>query len=162
MNTRDDKWLYQLLDDTWDQHFADVPQDNIVQIRWGRRAKSRLGSIMLDPNDRSISIITINSLFKEPDVPEFVVKATLVHELCHYAHGFNSPSDQKYQHPHAGGVIKKEYAERGLLQLYLDQRRWLKFHWRDVVENKLPKRSVSPKKVVKNTLNVPKPFWFAG
>jgi hypothetical protein len=160
--TRDDKWLHQLLDSTWDAHFSDVPQNNIVKIRWGRRAKNRLGSIMLDPKDRDISIITLNSLFKDPEIPEFVIKATLVHELCHYAHGFNSPSDQKYQHPHAGGVIKREYAERGLLELYLEQRRWLKFNWRGVVEKKLPKRVSTTKRAVKNTISVPKPFWFVG
>ncbi len=159
---RDDKWLYELLDNTWDQHFADVVQDNDVRIVFGRRTKNRLGSIRVDPKDTSISIITMNGLFRDQRVPEFIVKATLVHELCHYAHGFNSPIQQKYQHPHAGGVMRREFAERGLEQLYKDQRKWLKENWRNVVDSTLPKRTVSIKRAVKTTTRVPKPFWFIG
>ncbi len=158
MMKRDDNWLYQLLDQTWDAHFSDVPQDNIVRIVFGRKAKNRLGSIKLDPHDRQVSIITINGLFRDPAVPEFVVKATLVHELSHYAHGFNSPVQQKYRHPHAGGVMRAEYAERGLLQLYLDQKRWLKANWRQFTEAKLPARTQVRR--ARRIVSVPKPFWF--
>lgn len=159
---RDDKWLYELLDSTWDQHFADVRQDNDVRIVFGRRTKNRLGSIRVDPKDPRVSIITMNGLFRNLIVPEFIVKATLVHELCHYAHGFNSPIQQKYRHPHAGGVMRHEFAERGLEQLYKDQRKWLKENWRSVVENNLPKTTRVIRKVVKTTTRVPKPFWFLG
>ncbi len=156
---RDDAWLHWLLDDTWDRYFMDVPQENDVKIIWGRRAKNRLGSIKLDPKDPTVSIITINSLFKDERVPEFVIRATLVHELTHYAHGFNSPLQQRQQHPHAGGVMRSEFKERGLEQLYLDQRRWLKANWREIVEAEFPVRTrrrsgPGPK--------VPKPFWFIG
>ena len=95
-------------------------------------------------------------------VPEFVVKATLVHELCHYAHGFNSPIEQKYRHPHAGGVMRREFAERGLEQLWRDQRKWLKDNWRTVVESTLPNKRLQQRIVAKNTTRVPKPFWFIG
>lgn len=159
---RDDKWLYELLDATWDQHFADVPQDNDVRIIFGRRTKNRLGSIRVNPRDPAMSIITMNGLFRGEMVPEFVVKATLVHELCHYAHGFNSPIQQKYSHPHAGGVMKKEFAERGLEQLYKDQRKWLKENWASVVQKTLPKTSRPIRRVVINTTKIPKPFWFIG
>ena len=157
---RDDKWLYQLLDETWDKYFSDVSQDNDVRIVFGRRTKNRLGSIRLDPKDPLVSIITMNGLFREPLVPEFVVQATLVHELCHYAHGFNSPIQQKYRHPHAGGVMRREFAERGLEQLYKDQRKWLKSYWHSVVENTLPKRKITVKSP--NVIKIPKPFWFIG
>lgn len=159
---RDEAWLQQLLDNVWDQHFSDVPQDNDVRISFGRRAKSRLGSIKVDPSDPKLSIITLNGLFKKPQVPEFVVKATLVHELSHYAHGFNSPIEQKYRHPHAGGVMRREFAERGLEQLYKDQRRWLKESWRGVVESGMPKRRAQTKRVAQKTTKVPRPFWFIG
>ncbi len=159
---RDDTWLYQLLDDVWDKHFSDVSQDNIVKIVWGRRTKNRLGSIKVDPKDPQTTIITLNGLFKEPEVPTFVIVATLVHELSHYAHGFNSPLPQKFRQPHAGGVMKAEFVERGLGQLYTMQRRWLRQYWHVVVENKLPKRQVQQKKVVKKTINVPRPFWILG
>jgi hypothetical protein len=157
---RDDTWLYTLLDDTWDKHFGDVPQDNDVRIVYGRRAKNRLGSIRLDPKDPKLSIITLNGLFREEQVPEFVVRATLVHELCHYAHGFNSPLKQKHQHPHAGGVMRQEFRERGLEQLYIDQRKWLKLNWRAFVMEQLPPSAPRARRSI--TKKVPKPFWFIG
>ncbi|MBW3538056.1 hypothetical protein KY386_01015 [Candidatus Parcubacteria bacterium] len=158
---RDETWLYQLLDDTWDGHFPDVPQDNIVKITFGRRAKSRLGSIKVDLRQPDVSVITLNGLFRDQRVPELVVKATLVHELCHYAHGFNSPIVQKFRHPHAGGVMRAEFRERGLEQLYLDQRRWLKDNWRGMVEHSFGAPAVRRMRVRK-AVKVPRPFWFIG
>ena len=158
---RDEAWLMQQLDDIWDTYFTEVPQDNIVRIEYGRKAKRRLGSIRLDPNDRQTSIITINRLFQDQEIPEMVIKATIFHELSHYAHGFNSPLDQNKQHPHAGGVMRREFAERGLLELYLEQKRWLKAHWPEVVAKNFAPRSPR-KNGVKNTTKVPKPFWFIG
>ena len=158
---RDEAWLQQLLDDTWDEHFSDVLQENDVRIIYGRRAKRRLGSISLDPNDRTTSIITMNGIFKDELIPEFVVVATLVHELTHYAHGFNSPLAQLQSHPHAGGVMRREYDERGLLQLYLDQKKWLKHNWPEVVAREFaPRRRTSA--AAARIVKVPKPFWFIG
>lgn len=153
---RDNAWLQSQLDLIWDNFFADVPQDNDVRILFGRRAKRRLGSISLDPADRHTSLITLNGIFKRSDIPEFVVQATIVHELSHYAHGFNSPISQRFRQPHAGGVMRREFAERGLLQLYLDQKKWLKDNWTGILSEEFKpsvrRRSPAPK--------VPKPFWF--
>src|SRR5580658_6434948 len=126
---RDDAWLQLTLDKIWDNYFEDVPQDNDVRITFGRRAKRRLGSISLEGADRRVSLITINGIFKKLDIPEFVIEATIVHELTHYAHGFNSPLSQVQSHPHAGGVMRREFADRGLLELYQQQKKWLKEHW---------------------------------
>lgn len=158
---RDEAWLQQLLDNTWDEHFSDVLQQNDVRIVFGRRAKRRLGSISLDPNDRTTSIITMNAIFRDPRIPEFVVLATLVHELTHYAHGFNSPLAQAQAHPHAGGIMRREYDERGLLQLYLDQKKWLKLNWPELVAREFapPRRTAAP---AARSVKVPKPFWFIG
>src|SRR5436190_14188727 len=106
---RDQEWLENLLADIWYRYFADVDQSNRVIIRYGRKAKRRLGSISLDPKDRETSIITINPIYQDLEIPEYVVVATIVHEMTHYAHGFNSPLEQKHQHPHSGGVIKSEF-----------------------------------------------------
>jgi hypothetical protein len=154
-NMRDELWLQELLDKTWDEHFSDVPQDNIVRIEFGRKARTRLGSIKVNPNQPDVTIITMNGLFRNAGIPEFVVLATLVHEMVHYAHGFNSPLQQKHQHPHAGGVIRAEYAERGLEELYIQQKKWLKDNWRDIVQaNFTPVRR---RRVSRGA--VPKPFW---
>lgn len=128
---RDQEWLENLLADIWYQHFRDVEQNNDVMIIWAKRAKRRLGSIEVDSRDRRTSIIKVNRLFQDLAVPEYVIRATIVHEMTHYAHGFGSPHEQKQKHPHSGGVIRKEFAERGLVDLYLKQKRWLKDNWRD-------------------------------
>ena len=155
---RDEAWLQELLDKTWDTYFADVRQDNDVRIEFGRRAKRRLGSIRLDPVDRQTSIITMNGLFRLPDVPEAVILATLVHELTHYAQGFNSPLERAQRHPHAGGVMRREFAERGLLDLYLEQKRWLKQYWSILLEREMKPKPRQPKSPPKS-IKVPKPFW---
>lgn len=154
---RDDIWLQQLLDETWDRYFSDVPQENIVRIEFGRRAKRQLGSIRRDRKDPSVTIITLNGLFRDDSIPEYIPQSTLVHELIHYAHGFNSPLEQLHKHPHAGGVVRREYAERGLEQMYVDQQKWLKENWPKILEanfgTSLPKPRNSRRKV-------PRPFWF--
>ncbi len=159
MSKRDEGWLQSILDKIWDNYFLDVPQVNDVRMVFGRRAKRRLGSISLDPQDRHTSIVTMNGIFKREDIPEFVVEATIFHELTHYAHGFNSPLDQAQAHPHAGGVMRREFAERGLLELYLQQKRWLKEHWADVLREEFPPKM---SKSVKSQVSIPKPFWFVG
>lgn len=158
---RDQEWLENMLADIWLRHFDDVPQSNEVVVRWGRKAKRRLGSISLDPNNESTSIITINSLFQDPDVPEYVIKATIVHEMTHYAHGFNSPIEQKKLHPHSGGVIRKEFTDRDLEDLYVLQKKWLKASWSAIIS-----KYYQPKiryTVVKNTTKkIPSPWWMRG
>ncbi len=162
MISRDEAWLQGVLDKIWDNYFPEVQQVNDVRIIFGRRAKRRLGSISLDPADRRTSIITMNGIFKREDIPEFVVEATIFHELTHYAHGFNSPLEQAQAHPHAGGVMRREFAERGLLELYLQQKRWLKEHWpRIIIEEFAPKR-VRRTAVTSMRRVTGKPFWFIG
>jgi hypothetical protein len=130
---RDDKWLFSKLDEVWDDYFSDIPQHNNVKIVWGRKAKNRLGSIKKGEKvgKHYESIITINSLFKDEKIPEFVVVGVIAHELTHYAHGFNSPLERKYQNPHAGGVVTKELKNRGLEKVLKDQKKWIKENWRD-------------------------------
>lgn len=130
---RDQEWIESLLADIWYRYFLDIEQHNDVRILWARRAKRRLGSIALDPRDMQTSIIRVNRLFQDLEVPEFVIVATVFHEMTHYAHGFHSPLKQKHAHPHSGGVIRREFAERGQVDLYLKQRRWLKEHWLEIL-----------------------------
>jgi len=131
---RNQRWLESTLDYIWNTHFEDVPRANNVEIIFGKKAKRRLGSIGLDKDDPGTSIIRINPIFKDLDVPEFVIVATIVHEMTHYAHGFNSPLEQKQQHPHRGGVIRREFAERGLEYMYIEQDKWLKENWPTILD----------------------------
>lgn len=133
MSYRDQEWLESLLADIWYRHFSDVAEINPVRIVWAKRAKRRLGSIEIDRHDQHTTIIKVNRLFQDLDVPEYVIRATIVHEMTHYAHGFGSPHNQKHAHPHSGGVIRQEFAERGLVELYVRQKRWLKIHWPEIL-----------------------------
>lgn len=133
---RDDKWLFEKLDEVWDNYFLDVPQDNDVRIVWGRRARTRLGSIKAGEKrgDHRETIITINSLFRDENIPEYVITGTIAHEMAHYAHGFHSPLEQKFATPHAGGIIHKEMDARGLGALHKKQKKWLKENWKEYIE----------------------------
>jgi hypothetical protein len=140
---RDDKWLFAKLDEVWDNYFPDIPQDNDVRIVWGRKAKNRSGSIKSGAQGfqgHPETIITINSLFKDLYIPEFVVVGTIAHELTHYAHGFSSPISRKYDAPHAGGVVTKELKNRGLAKILKEQKRWLKENWENYLAEKLPRK----------------------
>ncbi len=151
---RDDNWLFSKLDEVWDKYFSDVPQLNDVMIVWGRKARNRLGSIKQGNKrfgEHAETIITINSLFKDESIPEFIVTATIAHELAHYTHGFHSPLVRKYDHPHAGGAVDRELVKRGLEKEIKEQKKWLKANWKEYVNNHLP-RKVNPKRKIKRKL----------
>ena len=129
---RDHRWLKGRLEAIWQRYFPDVPIANNVFVKFGREASTRLGSIKygrrkIDPN----TIITINGHFKNPEIPEFVVDGVLAHELTHYAHGFCSPHEQAFRHPHKGGVVREELVERGLKDLLKLEGKWVKENWTD-------------------------------
>jgi hypothetical protein len=157
---RDQRWLEQKLDYVWSNYFYDVEMVNEVRIKYGRKAKRRLGSIGLDKNDRSISIITINPIYQDLEVPQDVIIATIVHEMTHYAHGFNSMHEQKQRHPHRGGVIRREFAERGLEEMYLAQKKWLDENWLGMLEKHFgPENVYKPRR---RSVKTKMPWWFAG
>jgi hypothetical protein len=149
---RDNKYLENLLYDIWENHFCDVPRTNVVTIKYGKFSKRQLGCIRLIKDKAtferyvkklkieeqlfeypSISLITLTKYYTLPIVPDFVIKSTIAHELCHYTHGFNSPLEQLYRHPHRGGVIRKEFRKRDLLDIYTESKQWLKENWITVV-----------------------------
>lgn len=115
------------------QHFQDMPIKNQITIAFSRNAKRRLGSIRLSP-DKKESRILINGIFRNEAIPEQIICSTIAHELCHYAHGFCSPLERKYTHPHAGRVIERELKKRGLHLLYEYEKQWLKNRWPKILE----------------------------
>lgn len=144
---RDDKWLFQQLDEIWDTFFPDMEQNNDIRIVWGRKARARLGSIGQDKiqnlKDKNPgTVITINSLFKDEKIPEFVVQATIAHELAHYAHGFHSPLERKFEKPHEGGIVHKELDDRGAKKLEQMSKRWLKENWRNYLDENYPRKQI--------------------
>lgn len=147
---RDQNWLEGRLNNIWRAFFNDIPQKNVA-IRWGRRARTRLGSITRQrfgnsfwsnlalTNGGTPTIITINGLFKDERVPTYVVDMTIAHEICHFAHGFNSPLPQRYAKPHEGGVITAELKKRGLGEALALQKKWLKNNWSNYLKMTMPK-----------------------
>jgi hypothetical protein len=143
---RDNKWLEEKMYFLWENFFVDTPRKNLVLIKFGTKSKRQLGCIKWvshktkgvssllssgkpKEEDERTSLILITSYFKSDAIPEEVVLATLAHEMCHYAHGFNSPLQQIYDHPHKGGIIRREMEKRGLGKLYRESNRWLKHNW---------------------------------
>lgn len=146
---RDDNWLADKMYELWEDNFEDVPRLNHVVIKFGKKAKRQLGAIgwlhnktkriatildeQGDADVNKVSLINITSYFKDEAIPEYVVIATIAHEMCHYAHGFNSPLKQIFNHPHKGGVIRKEMQKRGLTKTYKDAKVWLKANWANYI-----------------------------
>lgn len=145
---RDNEYLTNLMYFLWENHFNDVERKNKVIIKFGRASKRQLGCIkwVTDKtrvktilknvrkyfdDDQRITLITITSLFKDERVPEFVIKATVAHEIIHYAHGFYSPLKKLYNHPHKGGIIAKEMRKRDLGEILKQSKSWLKTNWKE-------------------------------
>ena len=143
-----------LLYDIWEKHFADVPRKNLVIAKFGKFSKQRLGSIKWSrdlrgvksiykkykedhevQDDKRITLIILTRYFTLPDVPDFLIKTTLAHEIVHYSHGFNSPLNQKYKYPHQGRIIEKELKNRGLGEELELSERWLKENWQRFVNS---------------------------
>ena len=138
--------------DLWEEYFSDIPRKNLVLIKFGKYSKRQLGSIKLAneytkiksllkknlddydvQDDKRVTVITMTKYFQNEIVPEYVVSATIAHELCHYAHGFSSPLEKRFDKPHQGNVINKELAKRGLLESQRLADKWLKDNWVGIV-----------------------------
>ena len=157
---RNNQWLENRLDLIWNRHFFDIEKKNPILIQFGKRARTRLGSIrqvngkrfIVNGSDKNIrssinhepSIVTITGYFIDEIVPEYVVDLVIAHELCHYAHGFCSSHPQLYKNPHQGKVIDKELYKRGFGEEVKKQKAWLKESWPTIIG--LPKRRIIVRK----------------
>lgn len=126
---RDNSVLRERLDFIWRTYFPDIKRANDVIIGFGRNVRKRLGSIRATRQTPIKTKIIINGRFKNTRIPSFIIDATIAHELCHYAHGFASPLPKLFEHPHKGGLIKKEMRERGLSKLLIKEEDWLNKYW---------------------------------
>lgn len=148
---RDHGWLRQQLEFLLKKYFSDIKITNPIDIRFGREAKYRFGSIkLLKPRGirslrilRSLkdrvpakSIITITSMFARENIPVSVVQYTIAHELSHYAHGFSSYNKRMFRHPHHGGVVNKELARRGASEQISAFKKWLKVYRKEVLHSR--------------------------
>ena len=135
----DNQWLKQRLEYIWKMYFGDVVLANTVYVRFGRKAKTRLGSIKhgrkIMARGNKNTYITITGLFRNDKIPEYVLDAVLAHELSHYTHGFFSPHTRVYSHPHKHKIVDNELTKRGLGDILKNQKTWLKENWKDVIIN---------------------------
>ncbi|MCK9368792.1 hypothetical protein M0R04_02325 [Candidatus Dojkabacteria bacterium] len=149
---RNNEYLEERLFNIWEDFFIDIPRKNLVLIKFGKYSKRQLGSIKwatrdtkiqgilkkkkdeyLNQDDSRISVISITKYFQNLNIPEYVIDGTIAHELVHYVHGFHSPLEKKYNHPHKGGIVRKELIKRGLGDVYKQSEVWLKANWRKVI-----------------------------
>ncbi|KKR56412.1 MAG: hypothetical protein UU05_C0050G0004 [Candidatus Curtissbacteria bacterium GW2011_GWA1_40_47] len=151
---RDHLWLEDQLKLLLSKYFSDVKITNPVEIQFGREAKYRFGSIRLLKSKSSMSlkllmslkslkkqepqksIITITSMFAKRAIPVKVVRYTIGHELCHYAHGFSSTNRRLFKFPHHGGIVNRELSERGAHDLITAYKKWLKTYRKKILENR--------------------------
>jgi len=134
MQPRDNKWLRDRFKYLYQRYFSDVDIINKITIKFGRPARTRLGSIK--PGRKlgtAHSIITMNGYFQDPNIPDFVIDAVIAHEFMHYAHGFASPHEQAFKHPHKGGLVDWDLKERGLAEVLKLEKQWLKANWRNYI-----------------------------
>lgn len=143
-NLRTNTWLNEQLQNLLSGAFSDMKTPNTITIKFGQRARRRLGSIRMS-RDKKQSRIIINGYLRDPAIPEQIISSVIAHELCHYAHGFCSPLPKKYQNPHAGGIIGREFKKRGLYLLLEFEKQWTKNHWTRIVGYGRVRRSFSPK-----------------
>lgn len=129
---RDQKWLEECYQNLLTNHFPDLPKGYPIRVCFGSPAKNRFGSISAR---NGVSIIRLNGLFTDPELPLYVVQETLAHELAHYVHGFGSGLPKRYEHPHMGGVVEQELFQRGLEETHHLAEAWRKAHWRNFYES---------------------------
>lgn len=139
---RDHQWLSQKLEILLKKYFADIKLTNPLEIRFGREAKFRFGSIKLFKHKHfwgkpEKSIITITSMFAKEKIPAKVVEYTICHELCHYVHGFSSSNKRMFKYPHHGGIVNKELERRGADGLVVAYKRWLKNYRSQILKKKV-------------------------
>ena len=103
----------------------------------------------LKSHGHPVTIITINSLFKDENIPEYVVIGTIAHELAHYAHGFHSPLEQKFKTPHAGGVVRAELKIRGLGDIEKESKEWLKKNWQSYLISNFPPKPRKKRRILR-------------
>ena len=128
---RDDEFLKKRLDAIWVLLFDDIPKLNNVVIKFKGKSKNKFGHIKKIGKDTEI---VVNELFRFDDVPEYMIDVTIAHEMSHYAHGFNSPLEKKYKHPHKGGVVTKELKSRGFDKMIKKEKICFRHEWPKIYE----------------------------
>ncbi len=145
-----DSFLAQKTADLLRENFPEKEITNLLVVKTGRNCKRKLGHIKTLKNADYGSIIEINPLLFDPEVPKYVLDYVIMHELIHYFQGFGSNHEKKFKHPHRGRVIEKELARRGWEEIQEKSDSWLKENWTIILNkndlNKPRKKTIKKKK----------------
>lgn len=128
-NLRNNVWLEERTQKLWNEYYKDASRGYPIKVKFGPRARYRFGSIY---SCKQECHILVNRLFIHPEVPDYVVDATIAHELAHYVHGYGSGLRKLHSHPHRGGVVDKEMEKRGCLILEDQASVWRKENWQRI------------------------------
>ena len=139
---RDDAWLQDRFDVIWQLFFPDVEKRN-VYAHWKGRWKNKFGHIK---STKKGTEIAINSLFKDPRIPEDIIKLTIAHEIVHYMHGFHSHLPRKFKHPHAHGIVDRVLIEKGFGYILRKEKEWYKNEWLPLFRELCPEKTTQRKK----------------
>ncbi len=138
---RDEEWLALRMNQIWEMLFPEVDRLNNVVVRFKGKWKNKFGHIKrLKNRDTEIAI---NALFKDIRVPEYIIDLTIAHELVHYYHGFNSPHDRKYRHPHKGGIVDRELRKRGFSHMMLKEKHFVRNEWMPIFNSYIKRKDYS-------------------
>lgn len=116
------------------ENFSERGITNLLVVKTGKKWKRTLGHIKPLKNANKYdtdygSLIEINPLLFDLDVPEKVLDYVIMHELTHYFQGFGSNHTRKHRHPHKGGIVEKELARLGWEEIQKDSDKWIKQNW---------------------------------
>jgi len=137
---RNDMFLANRLNQIWSMLFPEVERKNNIAIRFKGKWKNKFGHIKLLRNKDTE--IAINSYFKSEDIPEYIIDLTIAHELVHYMHGFNSPLEKRFKHPHKGNIVNRELVNRGFGFMLKNEKNFVRNIWPRFLErNHLEKTS---------------------
>ena len=133
------------------EYFPQKQISNLLVVRWGKAWQTKLGHIKpYQQNTQFGSLIEINAVLNDERIPEFVVEATILHELIHYFQGFGSNQPRTQRHPHQGGVIEKEFAKFGWQEIAQKQDTWIHAnfarYWKEFEQKNKTKQAVVLKK----------------
>ena len=115
------------------ENFPMQEVSNLLVVRWGKKWRTKVAHIKPFKEKEFGTAIEVNELLQDESVPEYVLDATIMHELVHYFHGFGSNKERKHRHPHRGGVVDNELEKKGWKELVDNGDKWLNENWPSLI-----------------------------
>ncbi len=115
------------------ENFSEKEITNLLAVKTGKKWKRTLGHIKTLENKEYGSLIEINPMLFDLDVPEFVLNYVIMHELTHYFQGFASNHEKKHRFPHKGRIVEKELEKKGWKEIQEKSDVWLKANWTKII-----------------------------